>query len=98
MQLKVAENLHPDAADLLRQHGHDATTVFQQGLRGHADSEIANVCQQEARTLLTLDLDFSDIRVYPPANYSGIIVFRLVDQSRTAVQGVLQRIVPLLDT
>ncbi len=33
MQFKIDENLHADAADLLRQHGHDALTVFEQGLR-----------------------------------------------------------------
>jgi len=76
MQFKIDENLHSDAADLLRQHGHDALTVFDQGLRGHADGDIASVCQQESRTIVPLDLDFSDIRVYPPGDYEGIIVLR----------------------
>ena len=62
MQFKIDENLHSDAADLLRQRGHDAPTVFAQGLRGQPDSDIASVCQQEARTIVALDLDFSDIR------------------------------------
>lgn len=97
MQFKIDENLHADAADLLRQHGHDALTVFEQGLRGEADVNIANVCRQEARAIITLDLDFSDIRVYPPRNYQGIVVLRLRDQSRTSVLHVLDRIVQLLD-
>jgi hypothetical protein len=29
MQFKIDENLHSDAADLLRQHGHDALTVYE---------------------------------------------------------------------
>ena len=68
MQFKIDENLHSDAADLLRQHGHDALTVHEQGLRGHTDMDIANVCQQEARAIVTLDLDFADIRVYSPGD------------------------------
>jgi hypothetical protein len=30
MRFKVDENLHSDFADLLRQHGHDALTVYEQ--------------------------------------------------------------------
>jgi predicted nuclease of predicted toxin-antitoxin system len=97
MQFKIDENLHSDAADLLGQHGHDALTVFDQGLRGHADGDIASICQQESRAIVTLDLDFSDIRVYPPGDYEGIIVLRLNDQSRASVLQVLERIIPLFD-
>jgi len=92
------ENLHEDAADLLRQNGHDALTVYDQGLRGRDDSEIADVCRREQRVLVTLDLDFADVRVYPPAGYAGIIVLRLHNQSGPAVLRVLQRILPLFAT
>lgn len=98
MQFKIDENLHSDTADLLRQHGHDALTVFDQGLRGHADGDIASICQRESRTLVTLDLDFSDIRVYPPGDFDGIIVLRLNDQSHASVLRALGRIIPLFDT
>ena len=80
MKFKIDENLHTDAAELLRQHGHDARTVYEQGLQGEADNDIASVCQQEQRVVLTLDLDFSGIRHLPPADYPGIIVLRLDDQ------------------
>ncbi len=98
MKFKIDENLHCDAAELLQQHGHDALTVFDQGLRGKSDVDIAHVCRQEARAIITLDLDFSDIRAYPPANYEGIIVFRLNDQSRATTLKVLERIISLFDT
>ena len=97
MQFKVDENLHSDAADLLSQHGHDALTVFDQGLRGHADGDIASFCQQESRAIVTLDLDFSDIRVYPPEDYAGIIVLRLNEQSRASILQGLDRIIPLFE-
>jgi predicted nuclease of predicted toxin-antitoxin system len=95
MKFKIDENLHSDTADLLRQHGHHAVTVFDQGLRGHADFDIANICQQESRAIVTLDLDFADIRDYPPGDYDGIIVMRLNDQSRKSALAVLGRIMPL---
>ena len=43
MQFKLDENLHPDTAELFRQNGHDALTVYDQGLRGHADNDFADV-------------------------------------------------------
>ena len=96
MLLKVDENLNPDVADFLRQHGHDALSVYDQGLRGRPDGDIAAVCQRETRALITLDLDFADIRSYPPADYAGIIVLRVGDQSRAAVLQVMQRVVAAL--
>ena len=35
--------------------------------------------------LLTQDLDFSDIRTYPPAEHFGIVVFRLSTGARDVV-------------
>jgi predicted nuclease of predicted toxin-antitoxin system len=49
MQFKVDENLHSDVADLLRQRGHDALTVFDQGLRGYSDADVSEVCRREMR-------------------------------------------------
>jgi len=98
MRFKVDENLHPDAADLLRSAGHDAMTVFDQGLRGHPDEDIATIRQREQRAIVTLDLDFSNIRQYPPENYSGIVVLRLDHKGPRSVLSALTRILPLLAT
>jgi predicted nuclease of predicted toxin-antitoxin system len=42
--------------------------VGEQGLAGVADPAVAAVRQVEKRAIVTLDLDFSDIRRYPPEN------------------------------
>lgn len=62
MLFKVDENLHSDVAELLRKAGHNAMTVFEQGLRGRKDREIADVCRIEKQAIVTLDLEFSNIR------------------------------------
>jgi len=62
---KIDENLPQDAAELLRAHGFDAETVLQENLAGAEDGVIADAIQRESRVLITLDLDFSDIRTYP---------------------------------
>ena len=39
---------------------------------GRPDNDIASVCKREGRALITLDLDFGDIRRYPPADYARV--------------------------
>lgn len=85
MKFKLDENLPVEAADLLWKAGHDAVTVVEQHLGGSADSDIAAVCQQEGRVLITLDRDFADIRAYPPGSFCGLIVLRLKRQDKAHV-------------
>ncbi len=98
MRFKVDENLHNEVAALLRQHGHDALTVYDQHLQGRDDDDVAGVCCQEGRVIVTQDLDFSNILAYPPQHYGGIIVLRLHDQSRPFAVKAVSRIIPLLGT
>jgi Domain of unknown function (DUF5615) len=62
MKFKVDENLPIEVALALRVAGHDAMSVVDQGLGGHADARIAEVCKRESRALVTLDLDFANVR------------------------------------
>ena len=98
MLFKIDENLHPDVASVLREHGHDAVTVWDQGLRGTSDVKLSAVCRSEHRALITLDLDFADIRAYPPEDYDGIMVLRLSRQDKRHVVNVVKRVVGLLQT
>ena len=78
MRFEVDENLPIEVAEMLRQAGHDATTVLEQHLGGSNDAQSAALCQLESRILVTLDMDFSDIRTYPPIECPGLIVLRLL--------------------
>jgi predicted nuclease of predicted toxin-antitoxin system len=97
MKFKLDENLHPENGDLLRERGHDVVTVYDQNLRGHEDLEIAEVCRQEGRILLSFDLDFSNITLFPPDNHAGLIVLRLRAKGRKAVRKVLGQVLNHLD-
>lgn len=77
MRFKTDENLPEESAAVLREAGHDAHTVREQTLGGHPDDDVAAVCKREQRALVTLDLDFSDIRSYPPEELEGLIVLRV---------------------
>ena len=82
MRLKLDENLPIQLKRLFMESGHDAVTILDEGMGGAADSEVASVCLLEERVLLTQDVDFADIRMYPPRQYPGIVVFRLASQTR----------------
>ena len=97
MQFKLDENLRSEVGELFRQRGYEVATVYDQGLRGREDHEIAEVCRSEGRILVSLDLDFSDIRMFPPENYPGLIVLRLRAKGRSAVWNVLQGVLAHLD-
>lgn len=96
MQFKVDENLPVEIAELLVNAGHDTKTVNEQQLQGVKDPVLIDACKSESRVLITLDTDFSDIRAYPPQEFSGIIVLRVGSQAKQHVIKVFQRIVPLI--
>ena len=91
MRFKLDENLPIELAELFRRSGHDAQTVLDEGLAGAEDADIASVCVREGRAIVTLDMDFADIRAYPPPEHAGIVVFRIADQARDHVLDVGSR-------
>lgn len=97
MKFKVDENLPLIVADRLQQAGYDASTVVDQQMEGAADAELARVCREEQRVLVSLDLDFADIRTYPPHEMPGLLVFRLTLQDKLHVMEVLERLLLALD-
>jgi predicted nuclease of predicted toxin-antitoxin system len=96
MKFKLDENIPVEASALLREAGHDAVTVLDQQMGGKADEHIIQVCSQEQRALITLDLDFADIKTYPPSNYHGIFVLRVKRQSRSKVMEAVTKLIPHL--
>ena len=98
MPFKVDENLHPDVAPFLRERGHDAVTVRDEGMRGAPDATLVDVCRKEGRALVTLDLDFADIRAYPPEEHCGLVVLRLTRQDRVSLLETVARLIPLLQS
>ena len=97
MKFKIDENLPVDIVELLRSAQHDAVTVSDQGLGGEADGLIVEECQNEKRILVTLDMDFTDIRTYPPNRFYGFIVLRLQKQDKRHVINVFKKVIPLLE-
>jgi predicted nuclease of predicted toxin-antitoxin system len=97
VRCKIDENLPIDAAALLREAGHDCHTVYDEALAGAPDQRVIDTCRAEGRALLTLDLDFADLRTYPPADHPGIIVLRPAEPDKEHVLRLLARTLPVLE-
>ncbi len=98
VRFKLDENLPRDAEALLREAGHDVHAVLDEPLGGNPDPRVFDASQAEDRILVTFDLDFSDIRVYPPASHMGSRVLRPHMQSVDNTLALLRAALPVLET
>ena len=72
-------NLPRSTVAMLESRGHAAEHAHEVGLGGAPDSQIAARALAGQAVLVTRDLDFADIRNYPPEQRGGIIVLRAPD-------------------
>lgn len=57
------------------------------------DEDISKIAQQEGRILLTRDLDFANILLYPPSQYPGIIVLKTKGLKTEAMKAILTSLI-----
>jgi predicted nuclease of predicted toxin-antitoxin system len=76
MKLKLDENLSRHLKAMLEKYHHDVATAAEEGLLSKPDTLVAKAAAEEGRILLTLDVEFADLRKYPPGSHPGIVLFR----------------------
>lgn len=76
MKLKLDENLSRHLKARLYDLGHDVTTTADEQLLSQPDTVVAAAARAEDRILLTLDIEFADLRKYQPGTHPGIVLFR----------------------
>jgi predicted nuclease of predicted toxin-antitoxin system len=92
LAVKVDENLGESHARLVREAGYDCDRVTDEGLSGASDEELWAKVVAESRLFITLDLDFSDVRRYPPGTHPGVLLLRPIDSARDSVAAVLRKV------
>ena len=85
MKLKLDENLSRHLKPVLIGLGHDVLTAADENLLSHPDTEIAQAAKEEQRMLMTLDVEFADLRTYPPGSHPGVILSRPLSLSPLSV-------------
>jgi len=97
MRLKLDENLSRHLKPVLSNLGHDVLTVADEGLLSRPDVEVAASAAREDRILLTLDVEFADLRKYPPGSHPGIVLLRPASLGPLAVNRFVERFVRSTD-
>ncbi len=90
--VKLDENLGRSPVALLRDAGYVVDRVHDQGLSGAADEVVWQRVCTEDRFFVTLDLDFSDVRRFPPGSHAGILLLRPRSRGRRDVLEILKRV------
>lgn len=92
MQFLLDANMPRSALAVFARFEHEAVLARDIGLGSASDDDIAAHARSTGSVLLTRDLDFADIRRYPPEEHNGIVVLRLPDSTVAAeIALVLQR-------
>lgn len=86
MRIKLDENLPSTLVGILAGFGHEADTVEDEGVNGKPDEIVWERAQRDGRFLITQDLDFSDIRKFAPGTHHGILLIRMREPSRRALE------------
>ena len=79
MRFLLDANLPRAVISVVQSLGHQVEFARDIGLASATDEHIAKHALQHGAAIITRDLDFADIRRYPPDRYSGIVVLRLPD-------------------
>jgi predicted nuclease of predicted toxin-antitoxin system len=81
----IDASLPRSSGNTIRAHGHQATDVRDIGMGAASDQEIADHARLNQLALVSADLDFANVVVYPPADYHGLIVIRAPDGATVAM-------------
>ena len=93
MKIKLDENLSRHLKSRLLELGHEVSTALEESLLGKVDTEVGAAAKSEDRMIFTLDLDFADLRKFPPGSHPGIILFRSRSMGPLAVNDFVLKFV-----
>ena len=98
MLFLVDANLPRSTVAVLSRLGHQVEFARDIGLAAAPDRDIAVRAKSTGAVLLTRDLDFANIRQYPPEDHAGIILFRTKREDKGTVLGLVERLIRLLES
>ncbi|HXD86468.1 MAG TPA: DUF5615 family PIN-like protein [Urbifossiella sp.] len=98
MKLKLDENFDVRLVLDLEKEGFDADTVIGERLAGSPDEAIYDACRAAGRTLVTLDLDFSNPMRFSPSDSEGIVVVRPPKAVLSSIRATLWSVLSQLKT
>jgi len=95
MKFLVDANVRYSVGIFLQSSGHNVQFIAGTSLHNLADADILNIAQQQSRIVLTNDKDFGHLAYYRNLPHTGIILFRLNNESRSNYEQRLKTILEL---
>jgi predicted nuclease of predicted toxin-antitoxin system len=96
MKFLVDMPLSPAVAVALVEWGHDAVHASEAGLSQAPDEDILNRAREDARVVVTADLDYPRLLAMAGSNGPGLILFRGGDYSEQELLERLERVLATL--
>ncbi len=91
MRLFADECVYRVTTETIRGWGYNVITAQEENLAGEDDEVLLQQAIRQGRVLITNDLDFCNIRHYPPSDHCGIIVLKIRPYILNKVHTVLNR-------
>jgi predicted nuclease of predicted toxin-antitoxin system len=92
MKFLANMGISPDTVKFLREEGHRATHLHEEGLDRMADADILAKARQEGAIVLTSDLDFGELLAASGDALPSVVIFRLANMRPENVNRYLREI------
>lgn len=92
MRLLLDQNLDRNAAQLLRERGHDALNARELGLRAAEDPEILGFAAKDQRVIATLDSDFHKLLATQELSGPSTILIRIHNPTAAQISKVVHSV------
>ncbi len=93
MRFLADMGISPRTVSFLRELGHEAMHLHQEGLGRLTDPEILEKARREGSVVLTHDLDFGDLLAASGTQLPTVIIFRLRNMRPDRVNVYLQNVI-----
>ena len=96
MKFFLDENLPLSLSEVFTESGFETEHAKTSGLRGATDKEIAKYALKQKKILVTKDLEFGSLLLYPQGSHYGLIVIRVpfnfkTDQIKRVVKNFISK-------
>jgi predicted nuclease of predicted toxin-antitoxin system len=92
MKFLLDMGISPEMATILRNLGHDAVHLHEEGLDTLPDPAILERARDQGYILLTHDLDFADLVAASGAQLPSVVIFRLRNMRPEHVSKSMERV------
>jgi len=82
---------------LLEKAGFATIALKELGKASAPDSEVLAIAKSREAILLTCDLEFGNVLIYPPGSHSGIILLRISQATENQVHSLLLKALAEID-